>query len=71
MSSSFFSTPVLLPLSLTAMTVVTSTGKSFRPDSRQESPVPPPKTTIFFTGAQASFFLSSRDKSTIFSQSSA
>ena len=48
MSSSFFKTPVLLPLSLTVMTVVTSTGKSLSPDSRHESPVPPPNTTIFF-----------------------
>ena len=51
MSSSFFRTPVLLPLSLTVMTAVTSTGNSFKPERRQEMPVPPPNTTIFFIGS--------------------
>ena len=48
MSNSCFSTPVELPLSDTVITVVTSTGNSFSPDSRQESPVPPPNTITFF-----------------------
>ena len=39
---------VLLPLSLTVITVVTSSGNSLSPESRAESPVPPPNTTIFF-----------------------
>lgn len=47
--NSFLSFPVLLPLSDTVMIAVISIGKYFKPLKIVEVPVPPPKTTIFFS----------------------